>query len=194
MIQVVSKDELRELADDIKQNGLQSPIKVMCKKSGGGWPYHLLDGRNRLDAIESLGVDLIAAPRSKGHASRSRQGMECGLDIYLGLDDSQVDAAIEYEYFDDPFAYVISANIHRRHLTAEKKRDLIATLLKADPTKSNRQIAKLTNTSHPHVAKVRGEMEQAGDVETVTTSIDTKGREQPAKRKKAADTTKTEPT
>src|SRR5262249_13119412 len=34
--------------------------------------------------------------------------------------------------------------------------------------------------SHPHVAKVRKKLEQAGDVETVTTSIDTKGRKQPA--------------
>src|SRR5262249_53547274 len=79
---------------------------------------------------------------------------------------------------DDPVAYVISANIHRRHLTAEQKRDLIAELIKAQPEKSNRQIAKATGVSHPHVAKVRGELEKTGDVETVTTSIDSKGRKQ----------------
>ena len=56
-------------------------------------------------------------------------------------------------------------------------------MLKADPTKSNRQVAKLRGTSHPHVAKVRERAETAGDVETVTTSVDTKGREQPVKRK-----------
>jgi hypothetical protein len=33
------------------------------------------------------------------------------------------------------------------------------------------------------VAKVRAEMEMAGDVETVTTSIDTKGCKQPARTK-----------
>src|SRR5262249_48331952 len=33
------------------------------------------------------------------------------------------------------------------------------------------------------VNKVRAEMEEAGDVETVSTSIDTKGRKQPAKKK-----------
>jgi hypothetical protein len=42
----------------------------------------------------------------------------------------------------DPYAFVISANIRRRHLTAEQKRDLIAKVLKAQPRKSNRQIAK----------------------------------------------------
>jgi hypothetical protein len=48
----------------------------------------------------------------------------------------------------DPYAFVISANIRRRHLTAEQKRDLIAKVLKAQPRKSNRQIAKATGTSH----------------------------------------------
>jgi hypothetical protein len=84
----------------------------------------------------------------------------------------------------DPIAFVIGDNIHRRHLTAEQKRDLIAKLIKAQPKKSNRQIAKMAGRSHPHVAKVRKKLEQAGDVETVTTSIDTMGREQPAARAK----------
>jgi DNA-binding Lrp family transcriptional regulator len=84
----------------------------------------------------------------------------------------------------DPWAYVVSANIHRRHLTIEDKDRLIVQLLKADPTKSNRQVAKIVDASHPHVAKVRGQAERTGDVETVTTSTDTKGRQQPAKKKR----------
>jgi DNA-binding Lrp family transcriptional regulator len=75
-------------------------------------------------------------------------------------------------------AFVVSRNIHRRHLKPKEKRDLLEKLLKADPQKSNRQIAKATGVSHPHIAKVRKELEKAGDVETVTTSIDTKGRRQ----------------
>ena len=86
---------------------------------------------------------------------------------------------------DDPAAFVISANIRRRHLTLEQKRELIEKLLEAEPTKSNRQVAKTVGVSHPHVAKVRDELEKAGDVETVTTSIDTKGRQQPSKRPKS---------
>ena len=42
----------------------------------------------------------------------------------------------------DPYGYVISVNLHRRHLTAEQKRELIAQLLKATPEKSDRQIAE----------------------------------------------------
>jgi ParB-like chromosome segregation protein Spo0J len=88
------------------------------------------------------------------------------------------------DWIDDPAAYVRSANIHRRHLKAKEKRDLIAELLKANPEKPNRQIAKEVGVSHTHLAKVRTEMEKAGDVETVATSIDTKGRKQPAKKKR----------
>ena len=62
----------------------------------------------------------------------------------------------------DPYSYVISANIHRRHLTAEDKDRLILQLLKTDPTKSNRQVAKLTDTSHPHVAKIAGAGRKGG--------------------------------
>jgi ParB-like chromosome segregation protein Spo0J len=39
----------------------------------------------------------------------------------------------------DALAFVISQNIHRRHLTPDQRREIIAALLKADPTKSNRQ-------------------------------------------------------
>jgi hypothetical protein len=84
----------------------------------------------------------------------------------------------------DPAAFVISRNIRRRHLTADQKRDLIAKVIKAAPEKSNRQIAAETGVSHTHVNKVRAEMEEAGDVETVSTSIDTKGRKQPARKEK----------
>jgi ParB-like chromosome segregation protein Spo0J len=82
----------------------------------------------------------------------------------------------------DPLQFVLDRNLIRRHLTADQKRDLIAKLLKATPEKSNRRIAKAVGVSHPHVGKIRTEMESTGDVETVTTSIDTKGRKQPVKR------------
>ena len=84
----------------------------------------------------------------------------------------------------DPFAYVVSANIRRRHLSIEDKDRLIVQLLKADPSKLNRQVAKLTDASHPHVAKVRKRAETVGDVEMVTTSVDTMGRKQPVQKKR----------
>jgi hypothetical protein len=82
----------------------------------------------------------------------------------------------------DPAAFVISRNIRRRHLTAEQKGELIAKLLKATPEKSDRQIAKTVKASPTYVGKVRAEKEAAGDVSTVDTRTDTKGRKQPARK------------
>src|SRR5262245_27392343 len=96
------------------------------------------------------------------------------------------EAGVEPRYRDfdgnDPAAFVISVNIHRRHLRADEKRPLIEAVIKAAPEKSNRQIAAETGVSHPHVADIRNDMEKAGDVEKVTTTIDTKGRKQPKKK------------
>ena len=80
-------------------------------------------------------------------------------------------------------AFVISKNIHRRHLKAKEKREAIAALLKADPSKSDRQIAGMIKASPTVVGKVRAEKEATGDVSIVDTRTDTKGRKQPAKKK-----------
>jgi hypothetical protein len=156
----------------------------------------LLDGRNRLDALEvALGrpVRVVCHVRRGRGTSRKAWTIETDGDdgwttsITDYLSDASVDVMLHPHVRVlggnedvDPLAYVISANIRRRHLSAEDKDRLIVQLLKADPTKSNRTVAKLTDTSHPHVAKVREQAEKIGDVETVTTSIDTQGRRQPS--------------
>src|SRR5262245_46840410 len=51
---LMSEAELRELGQDIKKNGLTSPI-ALWRDNGG--KISLLDGRNRLDAMGAAGVD-----------------------------------------------------------------------------------------------------------------------------------------
>jgi hypothetical protein len=83
---------------------------------------------------------------------------------------------------DDARAFVISANIRRRHLTASQKRALIKKVLKQSPETSDRQIAKTVGASPTTVAKVRGESTvQTGQLKT-RTGADGKKRKLPDKK------------
>ena len=92
---MMSDAELDELAADIAKNGVQQPIV---------W-YHgqLIDGRNRVAAVSRI-------PDEKRRN-----------EIAAGWRDGRGNRA--HLFLPDPYAYVISANIHRRHLSAEQKRD-----------------------------------------------------------------------
>jgi ParB-like chromosome segregation protein Spo0J len=85
-------------------------------------------------------------------------------------------------------SYVISANIHRRHLSPDQRRDIIAMLLKADPTKSNRQIADTAKASHHTVEDVRAKLEATGQLAQLdkTTGADGKTRKRKAKPKRGS--------
>jgi hypothetical protein len=48
----------------------------------------------------------------------------------------------------DPVSFVVSANLLRRHLSAEQKRHLIAQVLKLQPETSDRQIGKMIKADH----------------------------------------------
>jgi hypothetical protein len=87
-------------------------------------------------------------------------------------------------------AFVISANLHRRHLKGEQKRELIARLVRATPEKSDRQIAQTVGASPTTVGDVRAQAEAAGDVSKLDTREDSKGREQPAKKSRPAPNSK----
>jgi ParB-like chromosome segregation protein Spo0J len=79
-------------------------------------------------------------------------------------------------------AFVLSRNVHRRHLKAKDKRKVIAALLKAMPELSDRQIAGIIKSSPTTVGTQREEMEKTGDVSKLDTRTDTNGRKQPAKK------------
>jgi ParB-like nuclease family protein len=81
-----------------------------------------------------------------------------------------------------PEEFVWSKNAERRHLTPDQKRDLAAKLLKADPGKSNRQIAAKAKVDHKTAGAVRTELEACGEIPHVPKTTDTKGRQQPARK------------
>jgi hypothetical protein len=167
LFQPMSERELRELGSDIQKHGLRVPI-ALCKEANG--VVSLLDGRNRLDAMEAAGIKFTVGPVPIGDWV-----LKCA-DIDLDLTAIRcliVDA-------EDAYSFVVSVNLHRRHLTADQKRDLIAEVLKAMPEKSDRQIAKATDSNRTTVGQIRAKMERSSDVSIVDTRIDTKGRKQVA--------------
>jgi ParB-like chromosome segregation protein Spo0J len=162
MFPLLEGKDFDDLVEDIKKNGLREKIDLYQGK--------IADGRNRYRALLRLGVDPSVEPDKYFRKA-----------IYTHTIGGEI-APHEQNNDDRVRAYIISRNIHRRHLTAEQKRDLIAKLLIADPGKSDRQVAKQTGVSNTHVGKLRKELEKSGDVSTVDTRTDTKGRKQPARK------------
>jgi hypothetical protein len=78
-------------------------------------------------------------------------------------------------------AFIISENVYRRH-DPKRRRAIIVELLKENPAKSDRAIAKEAKTHHHAVAKIRQEEEGRGNLSHVEKRTDTKGRQQPAEK------------
>jgi hypothetical protein len=165
---LMSPDELKVLGEDIRKNGLTSPITLWAENISA--PVQLLDGRNRLDAMEAAGIPYRMKRHTHGHN--------------IIVVDGELKPASQHLVDADPYAFVISANIHRRHLTAEQKREIIAKVLKAKPGQSNLAIAKQVKADDKTVASVRRELEARSEIPNAAARADTKGRKQPAKRKR----------
>ena len=171
---MMSDAELDELASDIAKNWLRVGIVLWTpekledvSRRKGPQKLYLLDGRNRLEAIERSG----------------RSASEIDEEIDAALDPNAWPAPAEIIYGDvDPLAYVVSTNIRRRHLTAEQKREIIADLLKENPERSDRATAKIAGVHHETVAAVREEGERRGEIRHVDKRTDTAGRQQPARK------------
>jgi hypothetical protein len=184
--------ELREFGEDIKKNGLTSPIvlylapSLPINKHSDRKQYMLLDGRSRLDAMTLVGIEFeIAFYRSRGRWRWKLITDDCPL-----LDEN----SIKVESPNDAYEYVISANIRRRHLTAEQKRDLIAKILQANPEKSDRAIADQMKVDKNVVSRVRQKVEATGAVAPVErrTGKDGKARKQPEKKQGGAESQRKE--
>jgi hypothetical protein len=109
---MMSDKEIAELADDIQVNGLREPI-VIWRPHDDADRIEVLDGRNRLAALLRLGVTInwpgAEAIWPDGHTQRISK----------------------VNHTDDPAAFVISANIRRRHLTKEQRAELIVKTIQA---------------------------------------------------------------
>ncbi len=196
MFPMMSTNELRDLGEDIKKNGLRTPIALWAPTNKSRRDdYLVLDGRNRLDALEEIGIHTIGTTTTGATTMMIPRlgadlpdGMPMPSIVYFvgevetrdmgsaGLGESQLEPAT------DPYDFVLSANVHRRHLDATQRRELIQKVLQAHPEKSNRQIGKLTTVDHKTVGSKRTELERRGEIPHVDERVDTKGRKQPSRK------------
>jgi ParB-like chromosome segregation protein Spo0J len=149
--------EFDELVADIKANGLREWSITLFEGM-------ILDGRNRYRALLKISPADGNLPQGAGPE----------FDVFDGDE-----AAAR--------AFVISKNIHRRHLKPEDKIRFLAQLVAAQPEKSDRTLAKEAGVSHPTIAKARKKAEATGKALPVgkRTGADGKRRRQPTKRKPA---------
>jgi hypothetical protein len=180
---LMTKPQLQKLADDISANGLKLPVILWAERRGQ--QKFLLDGRNRLDAMELAGLRTVDSNGDLTTLQGLRWEEVYGLQpiIKLVAGNAAATASHAMKQATDPWLYAMSANILRRHLTTEQRRELISKLLKVAPTKSDRQIAEMAKASHQTVGTVRAKMETKGEVAKLTTRVDRKGVTQPVKRK-----------
>jgi ParB-like nuclease domain len=163
---------LKELAEDIKKHGLRSPIALISRNG----KKLLIDGRNRLDALALAGFEVIKNGKLNEDIFGGKHGRGYYYNAKLCFDCT--DAEIT--------SLVISANIHRRHLSAEQKRKLIAELIKLHPEKSDRAHAADLKVDKNVVSRARKKVEATGAGAPVEkrTGRDGKARRMPAKTKK----------
>jgi hypothetical protein len=175
----LSPEERIELGRNIKAHGLingpvifAEPINPEAPITSRKYEYSLLDGISRLDGMKKVGL----MPKLHFSAKRGKWKLSASLDQSIPLAQPEIVKDI------DPYEYVLSANEHRRHLTLEQKRELIAKLIKAKPERSNLSTARLTKADDKTVASVREELQARSEIPNVKIRIDTKGRKQPARK------------
>ena len=179
----MTSEEARAFAEDIKKNGQRQPIAIIerARRRPDGTLHvsdpplqEVLDGISRLDAMEAAGIAVI-----------DEDGQLHEQVLRTVVDTDEV----------DPVAYVISANIHRRHLTGEQKQKALVDLVAAQPGKSDRELAKQAGVSHPSIAKARRTAEATGKALPVEKRVgaDGKSRKRPAIKPRKAKPAKAAP-
>jgi hypothetical protein len=95
-------------------------------------------------------------------------GIACPRRTIAGLTEAQ------------KVAHAIAVNVHRRTLTQQQKRDLLAESIKAEPEASDREHARRVGTSDKTAGAVRAELESTAEVPQLEARRGADGRTRPA--------------
>lgn len=151
-----------ELREDIRKHGVREPIVLWLdnreiaasgdiNRSAGDGELYLIDGRNRLEIANELGIELGSHQVKWTQAYSLRSGFGGKQSTRWVASDPDAEALI------------LSLNVHRRHLTAAQKQKAIKTYATLNPHASDRKIARTVGVDHKTVAKARNGA-RSGDI------------------------------
>jgi hypothetical protein len=148
LVPALTKAQYNVLKEDIRARG-KCLDPIHITKDGT-----VLDGHNRWRIIQEL----------------KDEGVKITYQVHEHTFGRDRDTAIP--------SMVRAINLHRRQMTREQQHALILEELKANPTDSNRKLAKLLGVDHHLIAKIRAKGEATGEVAPVekTMGADNKNR------------------
>jgi hypothetical protein len=153
--------EFETFVADIEAHGLREPITR--------YQGQILEGRNRYRACQRFA--------------------SLGDKLGVSLKDKHKPHFEEFEGDDAAaLAFVVSRNLHRRHLTAEDRRKALVAIVAAQPEKSDRAIAHEAGVAdHKQVSRARKRGEATGAIAPVERrkGADGRVRRKPAKPSRA---------
>jgi len=170
---MIADEELESLAKDIAENGIRQGVvlwtstRMPVQTAAAARGALLLDGRNRLAAA-------VLAYRSDPDRLAEM------LDDALYVNPENSARLIGGEI--DPWDFVVSANICRRHLSVDDRRRIAEELLRQRPQRSDRDIGRQVRLDHKTIGGLRAEQERRGEIPHVPNRTDSVGRQQPATR------------
>jgi hypothetical protein len=168
LVPPMSDEELKDTGEDIRKHDLRFPIAVLAANGSTS----LLDGRSRLDAMELAGILRIDRKVTLEYLTPAGEWTKVPVTHVPPSTDTR--------------AYVLSANVHRRHLDQQKKRETIEAILKAAPEKSNLAIAKTAKVSDKTVGAVRAKLEATSEIPKLEKTTGADGKARPARKLKRA--------
>jgi hypothetical protein len=143
LIPAYSEVELIALGRNIKAaGGMKLPIIILVQPDG---THSLLDGRSRLDAMVAVGIK-FEVNVIDGHVVIDAPGHDVPTP-------TEIPATADF----NAIAFVLSTNLHRRHLKNADKRAIAKKVLVAQPALSDRAVAQMVGFDHKTVRAIRQE-------------------------------------
>jgi hypothetical protein len=173
-----TESKLLELGRDIKASGgIKIPVIVLVPPGG---KLALVDGRSRLDALCHVGIKFEIKVSDDGHVVIDALGYDIPAPIEIIPDENF-----------NIYAFALSTNLHRRHLKNNDKREITKKLIEAQPTLSDRAIAKMAGIDHKTVKAIR--LNANGEIPH-TDRVEASGRIARGRRPKIAEPVDVTPT